>query len=1207
MIGHLSVFFFKLVSQNKEKTTSVMEYIQIERVAHKVCFEHIHRRSKKNKISASLILLKHYSKQKYRNYLKQSLYTWRQNCIEVHCSIAKTSNKMYNSNLMSDILKNKMEKKQDYFVKEKLEKQQRVNRFKDFLLRTKRCYKRETRDDSIDILDGQDTNTISTTNKNHNSRTKNRSIFLNTTFQTSDQLNFSFPNVYMKKMKLRAKVNVNSILNHKMLFKWFDNLFLINANVKRGGLFQSADFIFEDEARSKNVINMFADEILDHKDTILIDVESMSHYLVKTPLKYNLKLIHHGISSHASNAKDDNHASYHPLWIYTCNFAMKFNNNIPDLFRLALMCLAITTKLPGKHVIEQPGSFEYHRTLIINALFQSLLCKICLIIIDNHHYRNEPETKRRKITSKALPYKIKTTFENKKHLFRAKNKFCKYMKYMLQQAEISPKLQEAEIVQAVKPFANPKHIPVQQEILKGGMVVDDTYLYSENDKTNNMILYKVEYLSKINVCPNLMDELRFNYVSSSYFTNDINNNSVYFVKCFPNAKNMIFRSFSKWRNATDKCIINSLRKKLLSNIDTLSNEINPTADLWNCRLLAVQKSISCFEKATEYKLMTKQEMESQKIKIKELIKEEEMLQKKIRELEFQLKQYVVKRNEVKKKYNDKIFLEKKEDDNGIKCETKYEDVSHITFPPTEKDHATEDHAGAQISEKEGVLIAPRKDDNNVNPEIWTTAIQITSTRSAKDTSIKISRLTKVDDVKNLHKIFHDLVKNNNGLLEKKEFRQAAQLRPDIGSFLSPKRFLNSLAELKTSEENALNVDEFISFCIKIKKNGAKVNIFRKSKKRKFFAASTIQSVCRYYICRKAYTKKLHASIKIQSVIRQHLVRKKYVETIKRKYVEEIKSLAASKIQSICRYYICRKAYTKKQHASVKIQSMIRQHLVRKKYVEVIKSLAASKIQSICRYYICRKAYTKKQHASVKIQSMIRQHLVRKKYVEVIRSNKIKDTKNLFNQICPEYISNYSGKITAKAAAKMLQDFCGIKEFDKKEVDAFLIEVQQTKTGDSKRYFVGNRVEADCNWGMYYNGIIEKVNMDETYVILFDDGEKINNVKEAQIRQILAVGDTVKADCDWGTYYHGIIKNVNSDGTYYIVFDDGEEIDSVSKAQIVPVLSCTQTDLVMYVTNGIAMAEEEKIKYASRGKFQKHMIDFFDGIKNAKDIFIRDGK
>ena len=49
------------------------------------------------------------------------------------------------------------------------------------------------------------------------------------------------------------------------------------------------------------------------------------------------------------------------------------------------------------------------------------------------------------------------------------------------------------------------------------------------------------------------------------------------------------------------------------------------------------------------------------------------------------------------------------------------------------------------------------------------------------------------------------------------------------------------------------------------------------------------------------------------------------------------------------------------------------------------------------------------------------------------------------------------------------------------------------------------------------------------------------------------------------------------------------------------------ELVHFIVDGIAMEEEEKIEYASRGKFQKHMIDFFDGIKNAKDIFIRDGK
>ena len=49
------------------------------------------------------------------------------------------------------------------------------------------------------------------------------------------------------------------------------------------------------------------------------------------------------------------------------------------------------------------------------------------------------------------------------------------------------------------------------------------------------------------------------------------------------------------------------------------------------------------------------------------------------------------------------------------------------------------------------------------------------------------------------------------------------------------------------------------------------------------------------------------------------------------------------------------------------------------------------------------------------------------------------------------------------------------------------------------------------------------------------------------------------------------------------------------------------ELVHFIVDGIAMEEEEKIQYASRGKFQKHMIDFFDGIKKAKDIFIRDDK
>ena len=45
-----------------------------------------------------------------------------------------------------------------------------------------------------------------------------------------------------------------------------------------------------------------------------------------------------------------------------------------------------------------------------------------------------------------------------------------------------------------------------------------------------------------------------------------------------------------------------------------------------------------------------------------------------------------------------------------------------------------------------------------------------------------------EDVKTLHQIFNDLDKNNNGTLEKGEFRRAALRRPDLGTFVRPKDF-----------------------------------------------------------------------------------------------------------------------------------------------------------------------------------------------------------------------------------------------------------------------------------------------------------------------------------------------------------------------------------------------------------------------------------
>merc|ERR1711916_362673 len=73
-----------------------------------------------------------------------------------------------------------------------------------------------------------------------------------------------------------------------------------------------------------------------------------------------------------------------------------------------------------------------------------------------------------------------------------------------------------------------------------------------------------------------------------------------------------------------------------------------------------------------------------------------------------------------------------------------------------------------------------------------------------------------EDVKTLHQIFNDLDKNNNGTLEKGEFRRAALKRPDLGTFVRPKDFLNSFTDMDTSHDGSISLDEFVSFCIKSK-------------------------------------------------------------------------------------------------------------------------------------------------------------------------------------------------------------------------------------------------------------------------------------------------------------------------------------------------------------------------------------------------------
>ena len=129
---------------------------------------------------------------------------------------------------------------------------------------------------------------------------------------------------------------------------------------------------------------------------------------------------------------------------------------------------------------------------------------------------------------------------------------------------------------------------------------------------------------------------------------------------------------------------------------------------------------------------------------------------------------------------------------------------------------------------------------------------------------------------------------------------------------------------------------------------------------------------------------------------------------------------------------------------------------------------------------------------------------------------------------------------------------------------------------------GDRVEAKLKgWTKYYKGKITRENRDGTYDILFDDGERKSKIDSKLIRSLesksknqkrknhhqnqdaikavimmmmsddddvsISKGDRVEAKLKgWTKYYKGKITRENRDGTYDILFDDGErksKIDS----------------------------------------------------------------
>src|SRR5687768_16145139 len=99
--------------------------------------------------------------------------------------------------------------------------------------------------------------------------------------------------------------------------------------------------------------------------------------------------------------------------------------------------------------------------------------------------------------------------------------------------------------------------------------------------------------------------------------------------------------------------------------------------------------------------------------------------------------------------------------------------------------------------------------------------------------------------------------------------------------------------------------------------------------------------------------------------------------------------------------------------------------------------------------------------------------------------------------------------------------------------------------------VGDKIKAYWKGGKtLFPGTISSVNKDGTFDIQYDDGDAENSLEANFIIAPgsvglnntpgkISVGLPVRARFRGGSYYSGKIDKINNDGTFFILFDDGD--------------------------------------------------------------------
>ncbi|CAB1097207.1 unnamed protein product [Ectocarpus sp. CCAP 1310/34] len=157
---------------------------------------------------------------------------------------------------------------------------------------------------------------------------------------------------------------------------------------------------------------------------------------------------------------------------------------------------------------------------------------------------------------------------------------------------------------------------------------------------------------------------------------------------------------------------------------------------------------------------------------------------------------------------------------------------------------------------------------------------------------------------------------------------------------------------------------------------------------------------------------------------------------------------------------------------------------------------------------------------------------------------------------------------------------------------------------------GDKVEANFRGrGRFYPGRISRVNVDGTFNIDYDDGEKEHGVTDDLIRASdrgssqrdegrsgasgrLERGDRVEARYRGrgSKFYKGKISRVNSDGTFDISYDDGEKEIGIAAEHVRSFESQRNADENHVIGSGMAKGDRVEVRYRGKGtKFYKGKI------------------